>query len=136
MAMKLHRCSNTWAKFKGHPCWKVQKALDDTGIDYELVLGPWPSRKKREAVIAGTGQAPYPAIEFEDGSWYREASSDMEQRSARASGREARELARLRIARARDAQPGSDDRAGRAPTKRSSGTSSSSPTSRASSRKV
>jgi hypothetical protein len=78
MAMKLHRCSNTWAKFKGHPCWKVQKALDDTGIDYELVLGPWPSKKKREAVIAGTGQASYPAIEFEDGSWYREASSEME----------------------------------------------------------
>jgi hypothetical protein len=28
-------------------------------------------------VIAGTGQAKYPAIEFEDGSWYREESKDM-----------------------------------------------------------
>jgi hypothetical protein len=78
MAVKLHRCSNTWAKFNGHPCWKVQKALDETGVDYELVLGPWPSKKKREAVIAGTGQTLYPAIEFENGSWYREASREME----------------------------------------------------------
>ncbi len=67
-----------WAKLKSHPCWKVQKALDDQGIAYEVVPGPWPSRKKRTAVIEGTGQALYPAIEFEDGSWYREESKDME----------------------------------------------------------
>jgi hypothetical protein len=66
-----------WAKFGTHPCWKVQKALDEQGIDYEVVPGPWPSRKKRTAVIAGTGQPLYPAIEFEDGSWYREHSKDM-----------------------------------------------------------
>jgi len=41
------------------------------------VPGPWPSRKKRTTVIAGTGQSAYPAIEFEDGSWYREQSKDM-----------------------------------------------------------
>jgi hypothetical protein len=29
-------------------------------------------------VLEGTGQALYPAIEFEDGSWYREESKDME----------------------------------------------------------
>jgi hypothetical protein len=28
-------------------------------------------------VIAGTGQALYPAIRFEDGSWYREESKEM-----------------------------------------------------------
>ena len=78
MAVKLHRCSNVWAKFKGHPCWKVQKALDDQGIEYEVVKGPWPSRKTRTAVLEGTGQSSYPAIEFEDGSWYREQSKDME----------------------------------------------------------
>ena len=66
-----------WAKFGTHPCWNVQKALDERGIDYEVVPGPWPSRKKRTAVIAGTGQPLYPAIEFEDGSWYRERSKDM-----------------------------------------------------------
>jgi hypothetical protein len=66
-----------WAKFGTHPCWNVQKALDEQGIDYEVVPGPWLSRKKRTAVIAGTGQSAYPAIEFEDGSWYREQSKDM-----------------------------------------------------------
>jgi hypothetical protein len=78
MAVKLHRCPNVFIKMKGHPCWKVQKALDDQGIDYEVVKGQWPGRKKRTAVVAGTGQALYPAIQFEDGSWYREESSEME----------------------------------------------------------
>ena len=78
MAIKLHRCKNMWAKFGGHPCWKVQKALDDQGIEYEVAKGPWPGRKNRSAILKGTGQALYPAIEFEDGSWYREESKDME----------------------------------------------------------
>jgi hypothetical protein len=30
-------------------------------------------------VLEGTGQALYPAIEFEDGSWYREESKNMVQ---------------------------------------------------------
>ena len=79
MAVKLHRCPNLFIKVTGHPCWKVQKALDDQGIDYEVVKGQWPGRKNRTAVLEGTGQALYPAIEFEDGSWYREQSKDMEQ---------------------------------------------------------
>ena len=78
MAVKLHRCPNIWVKVSGHPCWKVQKALDEQGIEYEVVPGPWPGKKKRTAVIEGTGQAKYPAIQFEDGSWYREESKDME----------------------------------------------------------
>jgi hypothetical protein len=78
MALKLHRCPSMWAKLGGHPCWRVQKALDDEGIEYEVVKGPWPGRSKRTAVIAGTGQSAYPAIEFEDGSWYREQSKEME----------------------------------------------------------
>ena len=79
MAMKLHRCKNTWAKFGGHPCWKVQKALDEQGIQYEIVAGPWPGRKSksRTVIVEGTGQSSYPAIQFEDGSWYREQSADM-----------------------------------------------------------
>jgi hypothetical protein len=78
MAVKLHRCPNIWVKLSGHPCWKVQKALDEQGIAYDVVPGPWPGRKNRTAVIEGTGQALYPAIQFEDGSWYREESKDME----------------------------------------------------------
>jgi len=79
MAVKLHRCPNIWVKFSGHPCWKVQKALDEQGIEYEVVPGPWPGKKNRTAVIEGTGQSSYPAIQFEDGSWYREQSKEMEQ---------------------------------------------------------
>ena len=77
MAVKLYRCGNMWAKFGSHPCWKVQKALDEQGIDYEVVKGPWPGRKGRSALVEGTGQSSYPAIQFENGSWYREQSKDM-----------------------------------------------------------
>ncbi|HUZ82763.1 MAG TPA: hypothetical protein VMU73_11015 [Gaiellaceae bacterium] len=76
--MKLHRCGNMWVKLRVHPCWRVQKALDDQGIPYDVVPGPWPGRKGRTEIVAGTGQALYPAIEFENGTWYREQSSEME----------------------------------------------------------
>ncbi|HZQ80433.1 MAG TPA: glutathione S-transferase N-terminal domain-containing protein [Gaiellaceae bacterium] len=79
MAVKLHRCGNLWVKVSVHPCWKVQKALDEQGIEYEVVPGPWPSRKKRTTMIEHTGQPLYPAIEFEDGTWYREESKEMAQ---------------------------------------------------------
>ena len=75
MAVKLHRCKNLWIKFPGHPCWRVQKALDEQGIDYEVVKLPWPGG--RDEIVRVTGQKKYPAIEFEDGSVYREESKDM-----------------------------------------------------------
>ena len=77
MAVKLHRCPAMWAKFGKHPCWVVQKALDDTGVEYEVVKESWPIRKRRTAVIEGTGQSGVPAIELENGTWYREESADM-----------------------------------------------------------
>jgi len=76
MAVKLHRCSGMWVKFGGHPCWRVQKALDEAGIQYELVPGPM-SRRKRHDLKRLSGQRLYPVIEFEDGSLYREQSKDM-----------------------------------------------------------
>jgi hypothetical protein len=79
MAVKLHRCRNEWVKLAGHPCWKVEKALIDMGIEYELVAGAV-RKAKRDHIDAGTGQRRYPAIEFEDGTWYREESKDMERR--------------------------------------------------------
>jgi hypothetical protein len=79
MAITLHRCSNQWAKLKAHPCWRVEKALMDMGIEYERAPGPL-ARGKRTAVKEGTGQDKYPAIQFEDGTWYREESKDMERR--------------------------------------------------------
>jgi hypothetical protein len=76
MAVKLHRCSNTWVKISPHPCWKVQKALDEAGVDYEIVKGPLRSGQ-RDSLETLSGQRKYPVIEFEDGSVYREESKDM-----------------------------------------------------------
>jgi glutathione S-transferase len=79
MAIKLHRCSNEWVKVGAHPCWKVQKALDESGIEYELVKGP-SRRGKRDDLEALSGQRQYPVIELEDGRVYREESKDMAER--------------------------------------------------------
>ena len=76
MPVKLHRCQNMWAKLGGHPCWRVQKALDDQGIEYEIVKGPL-RRGKRDDLEQMSGQHMYPVIEFEDGSIYREESKLM-----------------------------------------------------------
>jgi glutathione S-transferase len=76
VAIKLHRCKNVWVKLGGHPCWRVQKALDEAGVEYELVRLP-ASPRKREAVESLSGQRKYPVIEFEDGSVYREESKAM-----------------------------------------------------------
>jgi hypothetical protein len=77
MAVKLHRCSNQWVKIKAHPCWRIEKALMDMGVEYERVPGPV-GRSKRTVIFEGTGQRLYPDIQFEDGIWYREESKDME----------------------------------------------------------
>jgi glutaredoxin len=76
VAIKLHRCSNEWLKLSAHPCWRVQKALDEQGIDYALVKGPV-RPGKRDELFRLSGQRKYPVIEFEDGSVYREESKDM-----------------------------------------------------------
>ena len=76
MAVKLHRCSAMWAKVGAHPCHRVQKALDEQGIEYEVVKGPL-RPGKREELNRISGQRKYPTIEFEDGSAYREESADM-----------------------------------------------------------
>jgi glutathione S-transferase len=73
VALKLHRCSTPW---KAGPCWRVQKALDEQGIDYQAVKGPMrPGRRTELHRISG--QWLYPVIEFEDGSAYREESAAM-----------------------------------------------------------
>jgi glutathione S-transferase len=66
-----------WAKAKGHPCWRVQQALDESGVPYEIVKETPLLRGRRTAVIDGTGQSKLPAIQLEDGSWYRKESSEM-----------------------------------------------------------
>jgi Glutathione S-transferase, N-terminal domain len=77
MAVKLHRCSNVWVKVDAHPCWKVQKALDDAGVEYEIVKHAPFRRSKRTEYIELTGQDRLPAIELEDGTVIREESKDL-----------------------------------------------------------
>jgi glutathione S-transferase len=76
MAVKLHRCSTMWVKIDAHPCWRVQKALDEQGIEYEVVKGPLRSGK-RDELDQLSGQRKYPVIEFEDGRVYRAESAEM-----------------------------------------------------------
>jgi glutathione S-transferase len=77
MAVKLHRCSSMWVKINAHPCWKVQKALDEAGVDYEVVKHPSIPRSRRSEYIALTGGSALPAIELEDGTVVREESADL-----------------------------------------------------------
>ena len=79
--LRLHRCPNTFVKLDAHPCWKVQKALDEQGIDYEVVKGPL-RRGKRDELEALSGQRIYPVIEFPDGTAYRDESKAMAARIA------------------------------------------------------
>ena len=81
MAIKLHRCPFGFLKYEGHGCWATQKALDEAGIEYELVKAPL-RRSKREDVKRLTGQEVVPIIEFEDGT------------ALRADGKELAELIR------------------------------------------
>jgi hypothetical protein len=79
MAVKLHRCSLMWLKIGGHPCWRVQKALDEQGIEYDVETGPL-ARGRRTRIKELTGQDKFPVIEFEDGSAYRAESKEMVER--------------------------------------------------------
>lgn len=76
MTAKLHCCSLGWLKLQAHPCWRVEKALIDAGVDYERVPHPV-SRSKRDAVVRLSGQKLYPVLELDDGSVYREESKAM-----------------------------------------------------------
>ena len=60
MALKLHRCKNVWLKTNSHPCWKVQKALDEMGVEYEIVRLPWPLSGSGTAWSSHTGQPRVP----------------------------------------------------------------------------
>jgi hypothetical protein len=78
MAIKFHRCGVTFVK-GGHPCWKVQKALDDAGIEYTLVKHPSNplARGKRSDLIALSGQQMLPVLELDDGTVIRKQSKEL-----------------------------------------------------------
>ncbi len=73
--VKLHRCSYMFLKFDGHPCWKVQKALDEQGVDYEVVKHGF--TRKRPRVQELSGQQKLPVLELENGEFYRAESAEM-----------------------------------------------------------
>ena len=75
MAVKFHRCR--FVRVKIGACWMVQQALDEKGIEYENAIEPTYPRGRRADVIEHTGQHYLPAIEFENGTWYREESRAM-----------------------------------------------------------
>jgi glutathione S-transferase len=75
--VKLHRCPFTFIKHDMDSCWKVQRALEEQGIEYEIVKEPGLPRSRRKDVKALSGQVLLPVIEFEDGSAYRAESDDM-----------------------------------------------------------
>lgn len=81
--VKLHRCSWTFVKLDGHPCHKVQKALDEQGVDYEVVKHGF--GRKRKKVQELTGQQRLPVLELQNGEIYREESAEMAAR-VRAGG--------------------------------------------------
>jgi glutathione S-transferase len=75
--VKLHRCPFTFLHTDMDSCWKVQRALDEQGVEYEVVKEPSLPRGRRKEVQRLSGQVMLPVIEFEDGSAYREESSEM-----------------------------------------------------------
>lgn len=75
--VKLHRCNYTFLHTEIDACWRVQKALDEQGVDYEIVKHGWTKAKHRPGVEAVSGQSKLPVIEFTDGTAYRAESRDM-----------------------------------------------------------
>ena len=59
----------------------MQSALDEQSIEYEIVKAPTVPRGRARG-LEHTGQHDLPAIELEDGSWYRDDSRKMAERIA------------------------------------------------------
>jgi hypothetical protein len=77
-SVKLHRCSWTFLHSDLDTCWRVQRALVDQGIDFEIVKHGY-GKSHREAVVQLSGQKWLPVVEFEDGTPYRAETDDMVQ---------------------------------------------------------
>ncbi len=77
--VKLHRCSWTFLHTDYDACWRVQRALDAQGVDYEIVKHGY-GKGKRPDLQRLSGQRLLPVIEFDDGSTYRAESADMASR--------------------------------------------------------
>jgi glutathione S-transferase len=74
--VKLHRCSYTFLHVDLDACWKVERALKDQGVDYEVVKHGF-GKGKRPDVVALSGQKLLPVLELADGTAYRAESDEM-----------------------------------------------------------
>ena len=74
--VKLHRCSWTFLHTDLDACWRVQRALDEQGVEYEVVKHGF-GKGARADLRELSGQRLLPVIEFEDGSSYRAESAEM-----------------------------------------------------------
>jgi glutathione S-transferase len=74
--VKLHRCSWTFIHTDLDACWRVQRALDEQRIPYEIVKHGY-GKRDRSRISDLSGQRLLPVIEFEDGTAYRAESGDM-----------------------------------------------------------
>lgn len=75
--LRLHRCPFTFLHTERDACWRVQRALEEQGIEYEIVKHPTLPRRRRREVERLSGQRMLPVIELDDGAAYRAESSDM-----------------------------------------------------------
>jgi glutathione S-transferase len=82
--VKLHRCSWTFLKTDLDVCHRVQKALDEQGIEYEVVKHGF-GKGKRPELVELSGQRLLPVLELPDGEVYRAESKEMAER-VRAGG--------------------------------------------------
>ena len=80
--IKLHRCSYTFLHTDLDACWKVERALREQGVDYEVVKHGY-GKGKRPDVVALSGQKLLPVIEDADGTAYRAESDEMATRVRR-----------------------------------------------------
>jgi glutathione S-transferase len=74
--VKLHRCSYTFLHTNLDACWKVERALKEQGVDYEVVKHGF-GKGKRPQVVALSGQKLLPVLELADGTAYRAESDEM-----------------------------------------------------------
>jgi glutathione S-transferase len=76
--VKLHRCSYTFLHVNADACWRMQKALDEQGVDYDVIThGFGKSAKSRSDVVELSGQKLVPVLELADGTIFREETDDM-----------------------------------------------------------